>query len=118
MEAGAVNLSVAQEVGITFRGKILVINDDAQDLEVYSSSFRQEGFEVRAFVSCREGLSCLESEHFDLVMVKLRKVPSLEDEEFWSVRSRSPAAGLTCFWQAASIGVVTWMWRTWELWTN
>ena len=118
MEAGAVNLSVAQEVGITFRGKILVINDDAQDLEVYSSSFRQEGFEVRAFVSCREGLSCLESEHFDLVMVKLRKVRSCEDEESWSARSRSPAAGLSWSWQAVTIGVVTVMWCTWELWTN
>ena len=118
MEARELVRSIAHGVGITFRGKILVVNDDAQDLEAYSSSLRQEGFEVRAFVSYPEGLSCLESEHFDLVMVKLRKVPSLEDEEFWSVRSRSPAAGLTCFWQAASIGVVTWMWRTWELWTN
>ena len=118
METNAVDYSIAQIAEITFRGKILVVDDNAQNLEAYSSSLRQEGFEVRAFVSCREGLSCLESEHFDLVMVKLRKVPSLEDEEFWSVRSRSPAAGLTCFWQAASIGVVTWMWRTWELWTN
>jgi DNA-binding NtrC family response regulator len=95
-----------------------VVDDDAQDLEAYSSSLRQEGFEVRAFVSYPEGLSCLESEHFDLVIVKLRKVPSLEDEKFWSVRSRSPAAGLSWFWQAVSIGVVTLMWCTWELWSN
>ena len=89
MEASAVDHSIAQKVEITSRGKILVVDDDAQDLEAYSSSFRQEGFEVRAFASYPEGLSCLESEHFDLVMVKLRKVPSLEDEESWSVRSGS-----------------------------
>jgi response regulator RpfG family c-di-GMP phosphodiesterase len=118
MQASAVNHSIAQIVENTFRGKILVVDDDAQDLEAYSSSLRQEGFEVRAFVSYPEGLSCLESEHFDLVIVKLRKVPSLEDEKFWSVRSRSPAAGLSWFWQAVSIGVVTLMWCTWELWSN
>ena len=118
MEAKAIIRSIAQGVGITFRGKILVVDDDAQDLEAYSSSLRQEGCEVRAFVSYPEGLSCLESEHFDVIMVKLRKVPSLEDEEFWSVRSRAPAAGLSWLWQAVSIGVVTLMWCAWELWTN
>jgi hypothetical protein len=118
MEARELGRSIAQGVGINFRGRILVVNDDAQDLEAYSSSLRQEGFEVRSFASYAEGLSCLESEHFDLVMVKLRKVPSLEDEKFWSVRSRSPAARLSWFWQAVSIGVVTLMWCTWELWTN
>ncbi|MGD0010343.1 MAG: hypothetical protein ABSE93_17575 [Terriglobia bacterium] len=118
MQASVVSHSVAQGVGITVRGKILVVDDDAKDLEAYSSTFRQEGFEVRAFVSFPEGLSCLESEHFDLVMVKLRKVPSLEDEESWSVRSRSPAAGVSWVWQAVSIGVVMLMWCAWELWTD
>jgi ActR/RegA family two-component response regulator len=118
MEVEALIHSIAEEIEITSRGKILVVGDDAEDLEGYSSSFRREGFEVRAFASYPEGLSYLESEHFDLVMVKLRKAPSLEEEESWSVRSRTPAAGLTCFWQAVSIGVVTWMWRTWENWTN
>jgi len=118
MEANVVNHSIAEGPEIAVRGKILVVGDDAKDLEAYSSSFRQEGFEVRMFASYPEGLSCLESEHFDLVMVKLRKVPSLQDEECWGVRSRTSAAGLTCFWQAVSIGLVTWMWRTWENWTN
>ena len=118
MEANAVNHSIAEGVEITFRGKILVVGDGTKDLEAYSSSLRQEGFEVRTFASCPEGLSCLESEHFDLIMVKLREVPNLQDEKFWRVRSRSPAAGLSWFWQGMSIGIVTWMWRTWELWTN
>jgi response regulator RpfG family c-di-GMP phosphodiesterase len=118
VDDGEVLYSVAQAVGNSSRGKILLVNDDAQDLEAYSSSLRQEGFEVRASVSYPEGLSCLESEQFDLVMVKVRKIPSLQDEESWSLKSRSPVAGLSCFWQAMTIGMVTWMWRTWELWTN
>jgi hypothetical protein len=118
MEAMEVARSIAQGVGTTFRGKILVVDDDAQKLEATSSSLRQEGFEVRAFLSCPEGLSCLASEHFDLVMLKLGKVPSLEDEKLWSVRSRSSAAGLSRSWQAVSIGLVTVMWSSWEVWAN
>ena len=118
MEAREVTQSISEGVGITFRGKILVVDDDARNLQATSASLRQEGFDVRAFVSYPDGLSCLASEHFDLVMVKLGKIPSCEDEKFWSVRSRPPAPGLSCFWQAVSIGLVTVMWRSWELWTN
>jgi len=118
MEANAISHSMEEGAEITFRGKILVVGEVTKDLEAYSSSLRQEGFEVRAFASYREGLSCLESEHFDLIMVKLREVPDLQDEEFWRVKSRSPAAGLSWFWQGISIGRVTWMWRTWELQSN
>lgn len=100
------------------RGRILVVADDPNDFETYSSSFRREGFEVRTSVSYPEGLSCLESERFDLVIVKLREIPGLEDEESWSVRSRSPAAGLSWYWHAVSIGVATLLWCAWEVWTN
>jgi response regulator RpfG family c-di-GMP phosphodiesterase len=118
MQGGEVYFSAALEVGNNSRGKILLINDDAKALEAYSSSLRREGHEVRAFLSFPEGLSCLESDHFDLIMVKLREVPSFEGEGCWSVKSRSTAAGLSCLWHTVSTGVVTWMWRTWELWTN
>ena len=115
MEPDDLLRSVAQEVGVVLRGKILLVDDDTQDLERTSSSLRQEGFEVRAFASYPEGLSRLGSEHFDLVMMKLGKAASSQDEKFWSVRSRSPAAGLSWIWQAVTIGVVTLMWCTWEL---
>jgi len=118
MEAREVPGSVAQGVEITFRGKILVVDDDARKLEATSASLRQEGFEVRAFPSYPEGLSCLASEHFDLVMLKLSEVPGLEDEKLWSVRSRSPAAALSRSWQAVSMGLVTLMWSSWEVWAN
>ena len=118
MQVGEVYYSAAQEVENICGGKILLIDDDASALEACSVSLRREGHEVRAFLSFPEGLSCLESEHFDLVMVKLGAVPSLKDERFWSVRSRSVAGGPSCLWHAASIGVATWMWRTWEPWTN
>ena len=118
MQANAVNHSIAEGAEIAFRGKILAVGDGAKDLDAYSSSLRQEGFEVRTFASYLEGSSCLESEHFDLIMLKLREVPDLQDDQFWRVRSTSPAAGVSWFWQGMSIGMVMWMWHTWELWTN
>jgi response regulator RpfG family c-di-GMP phosphodiesterase len=110
--------AAAGEVDNTSPGKILLIDDDAGALEARSASLRREGHDVRAFASFPEGLSCLESEHFDLISVKLRGVPNSEDERFWSVRSRSTRGGPSCLWHAVSIGPVTWMWCTWELWTN
>lgn len=118
MEAILADYPIEKTAGITSRGRILVVDDDARGLEARSSSLRQEGFEVRAFRSCPEGLSCLESEQFDLVIVKLGTIPSLEDEEFWSVESRSTTKGPSWFWRAVSMSSVTWMWRTLESWTN
>ena len=118
MEADAINQSISEGAEIASRGKILVVGDGTQDLEAYSSSLRQEGFNVRTFAACPEGLSCLESEDFDLIMLNLREVPNLQDEQFWRVRPASPATGLACSWQGMSIGTVTWIWRTWELWSN
>ena len=118
MDAGELYFTTQQEAGNTSRGKILLIDDDAKALEARSASLQREGHSVRGYSSFPEGLSCLESEHFDLIMVKLKEVPSLEDEEFWSVSSRSPAGGPSSFWHAASIGLDTWLWRTWEHWTN
>ena len=118
MEAGELYFTDKQEVGNTNRGKILIIDDNTKALEARSESLRREGLEVRAFASFPEGLSAFESEHFDLIMVKLKEVHGLEDEEFWSVSSRSTEGGPVSFWHAATIGLVTWIWRSWEVRTN
>jgi len=118
MQAGELYYTTEQEIEPTIRGKILLIDDDATALEARSASLRREGHDVRAYASFLEGLSHLESEHFDLIIVKLKEVPSLENEQFWSVTSSRNADSPASFWHAASIGLVTWMWRTWETRTN
>jgi len=116
MEISGVLDSVAQELGNPSRGKILVVDDDGGDLEAYSSSLRQEGHEVRTFASFREGSSSLESEHFDLIMLKLKEVSGVNADRFWSVRSSSTNGGPS--WQGVSIGGVAWIWRALEARTN
>jgi len=118
MEAGQVYYTGEEGLGNSSRGKILLIDDDAKALEAYSASLRREGHEVHAFASLPEGLSCLESGRFDLIMVKAKELPDSANEVFWTVRSTSKRAGPSCIWNAATAGLVTWMWRTWERWTN
>jgi len=112
----AQQMAIENTRGVKFL-KFLLIDDDAKALAAFSSSLRREGNQVRAFDSISEGLACLESEHFDLIMVKLREV-KLDDEQFWTVKPRAPVSRLACFWHAVSTGVVTWMWRTWDRWSN
>ena len=117
MQAAELYYTTEQEHGKINRGKILLIDDDAAALAARSVSLRREGHEVRAYASLPEGLSQLQSEHFDLIMVKLKEVPNVTSEEFWSVKSRS-AVGSPSSWHAACVGLTTWMWRTWDVKTN
>jgi ActR/RegA family two-component response regulator len=117
MQAGELYYTTEQEIENTSRGKILIIDDDVTDLAARTASLRREGHEVLAYASLPEGLSRLQSEHFDLIMVKLKEVPNVDSEGFWSVKSTS-AAGSSSSWHAASLGLTTWMWRTWDVKTN
>ena len=117
MQAGELYYTTEHELENISRGKILLIDDNATDLAARAASLRREGHEVRAYASLPEGLSRVQTEHFDLIMVKLKEVPNVDSEEFWSVKSRS-AAGSSSSWHAASVGLTTWMWRTWDVKTN
>jgi response regulator RpfG family c-di-GMP phosphodiesterase len=117
MQAGELYYTTEQEHDNISKGKILLIDDNATDLAARAASLRREGHEVRAYASLPEGLSRVQSEHFDLIMVKLKEARNVDSEEFWSVKSTS-AAGSSSSWHAASVGLTTWMWRTWDVRTN
>jgi two-component system response regulator PilR (NtrC family) len=69
MEPMGMDYTDAQEVGITFQGKILLIDDNAEDLEAYFLCLAQKGYDVRPLVSYSHGLSWLDSERFDMIIV-------------------------------------------------
>jgi response regulator RpfG family c-di-GMP phosphodiesterase len=117
MQAGELYYTTEQEHDNISKGKILLIDDNATDLAARAASLRREGHEVRAYASLPEGLSRVQSEHVDLIMVKLKEARNVDSEEFWSVKSTS-AAGSSSSWHAASVGLTTWMWRTWDVRTN
>jgi DNA-binding NtrC family response regulator len=50
-------------------GKLLLVDEDREDLRHYSDILNQLGYEVRAFASYGEAAACLGQEIFDLVLV-------------------------------------------------
>ncbi len=51
------------------RGKLLLVDEDLEDLYYYSAILNQLGYEVRTFASYGEAAALLGSEVFDLVVV-------------------------------------------------
>jgi DNA-binding NtrC family response regulator len=64
-------LSRLSKTVITPRRKprVLVVDDDLNDLLYYSAILQHEGYEVRSLASYKEGASCFDRETFDLVIV-------------------------------------------------
>ena len=52
-----------------WKGKLLVVDEDVEDLQYYSAILNQLGYEVRAFACYDEAASCLGEQVFDLVVV-------------------------------------------------
>ena len=50
-------------------GKLLLVDEDVEDLQHYSAILNQLGYEVRAFASYVEAAACLGQQVFDLVVV-------------------------------------------------
>lgn len=49
--------------------KILVVDDDSKDLQDYSRTIQQEGYEVRACATYAEALRCMEADVFAFILV-------------------------------------------------
>jgi len=53
----------------SWKGKLLLVDEDMRDLQLYSAILTQLGHEVRTFASYGEAAACLAKEAFDLVLV-------------------------------------------------
>ena len=49
--------------------RLLVVDEDLDDLLYYSAVLQHHGYEVRSIPSYSDGATCLESEDFDLIIV-------------------------------------------------
>jgi DNA-binding NtrC family response regulator len=59
-----------QHQGGSWKGKLLLVDDDVKDLQRYSAILDELGYEVKAFSSYGEAAACLEREIFDMVVVR------------------------------------------------
>lgn len=59
---------VGQVLG-SLRWRLLVVDENLEDLLYYSAVLRDQGYEVRSVSSFRDGAAMLERENFDLILV-------------------------------------------------
>ncbi len=59
----------AKQLSGLLKRRVLVVDEDLDDLLYYSAVLQHHGYEVRSIPSYSDGATCLESEDFDLVIV-------------------------------------------------
>ena len=69
MESPSVRDPETQQRWGSWKGKLLVVDENVEDLQHYSATLNQLGYEVRAFASYGEAAACLGEQVFDLVLV-------------------------------------------------
>ncbi len=59
----------AKQLSGLLKRRVLVVDEDLDDLLYYSAVLQHHGYEVRSIPSYSDGATCLESEDFDLIIV-------------------------------------------------
>jgi DNA-binding NtrC family response regulator len=61
--------SVAQRSGSQFRPKLLIVDENLDDLLYYSRVLQRAAYDVRCIASFTDGATSLENESFDLIII-------------------------------------------------
>lgn len=59
----------AKELAASIKRRLLVVDEDLDDLLYYSAVLQHEGYQVRSIPSYTDGAACVEREDFDLIVV-------------------------------------------------
>jgi DNA-binding NtrC family response regulator len=69
MATGITNQRDTQQTSVSAKCRILLVDEDSNDLRFYRMILEDRGFEVAICNSFEDGIECLESRSFDLIMV-------------------------------------------------
>lgn len=118
MAPGIANHRLAKEHQLFTRRRVLLVDEDCGDLQLYCTVLRQEGYEVQACRSYAEGAQCLESGTFDFVVVcqgsRAFEGRSLL-EQVMTIDRHTPVLVLTrsvdmhCYLEAMQLGAVDYL---------
>jgi len=100
--------------------KVLLVEEDPKDLEVYASSLEHHGYDVRACARCSDGVRALERERFDFIVVGqggpafegrlvLEYARRLDQPAPILVVTRCP--GMRCYLEAMKLGALDYVER-------
>ena len=118
MAPGIASSRVPRQPQFLTRRRVLLVDEDARDLQSYSAVLQEEGYEVRACESFAQGVECLDKEAYDFVVVS-QGSRAFEGrfllEQVMTVDRRTPVLVLTrsvdmnCYMEAMQLGAVDYL---------
>jgi two-component system response regulator HydG len=77
MQRQDVDDTKVKELPGSFKRRLLVVDEDVDDLLYYTAVLQHQGYQVRSIPSYTDGAACVEREDFDLIVVS-QGSPSFE----------------------------------------
>ena len=118
MAPGIASFRVPRQPQFLTRRRVLLVDEDARDLQYYGAVLQEEGYEVRACESYAQGAECLDKETYDFVVVS-QGSRAFEGrfllEQVMTVDRRLPVLVLTrcvdmdCYMEAMQLGAVDYL---------
>lgn len=106
---------MAERLSDSLKRRVLVVDDDLDDLLYYSAVLQHHGYEVRSIPSYSDGATCLDREDFDLIIVSQgssdfegRRVlaRAIEKDRHTPVLVFTRSVEMSCYLEAIQSGAV------------
>ena len=76
------------------RGRVLLLDDDENDLQHFAGLLERRAHTVRAFTKCQDAMKCLDHEPFDFIIVS----PAFEAHHWISVMAGCESSVCHALW--------------------
>ena len=105
----------AKQLSGLLKRRLLVVDEDLDDLLYYSAVLQHHGYEVRSIPSYSDAATCLECEDFDLVIVSQGSsdfegrhvlVRAIEKERHTPVLVFARSVDMPCYMEAIQLGAL------------
>lgn len=113
MPEGITGRHVEDVRGVVPRGKILLVDEDTKDLQLYTSVLREQGHVVDCCATYLEGAERLERGGYDLIILS-QGGRTFEGQPCSNALSSSTGVALCWCWRGLFTCAVIWMRCTWE----
>jgi len=118
MERQDVNDGQMKQLAVLVRPRVLLVDEDLDDLRRYTAFLCDQGYQVRAIPSFADGAACVEREDFDLIVVgqgsprfegRLVLARAVERNRWAPVLVLTRAVDLPCYIEAMQSGALDYM---------
>lgn len=105
----------ANELPASFKRRVLVVDEDLNDLRYYTDVLQHQGYQVRSTPSYTDGAACVGREHFDLIVVsqgsrnfegRLVLARAIEKDRHTPVLVFTRAVDMPCYMEAIQSGAL------------